>query len=224
MRETRPNLKIIELFSGIGAQMKGINNTHLFISEMIGTSDLDKEVVVSYAAIHCGLTKEMIENYGDYPSKEDMVKELTDKRLGYDFKKDKPYDWEKAMEQKKAKEQKRASGARRNKVKQITKEEIMSKYPTYNGFFGSPQYIRQQSDAYLKNFIKVVGQMRAKTAQKIMLWLRNNDRDTVLEALGELYYDDILRPVFDYDSFRKRISSTELLKFITENYTIGMWG
>ena len=88
-------LSVIELCSGIGAQMKGIDNTHLFNANMIATADLDKEVVVSYAAIHCGLTNEMIENYEDYPSKEEMVKQLTDKRLGYDFKKDVPYDWEK---------------------------------------------------------------------------------------------------------------------------------
>ena len=80
--------------------MKGINNTHLFDANMIATADLDKEVVVSYAAIHCGLTNEMIANYEDYPSKEEMVKQLTDKRLGYDFKKDVPYDWEKLSRKK----------------------------------------------------------------------------------------------------------------------------
>ena len=69
-------LSVIELCSGIGAQMKGIDNTHLFNANMIATADLDKEVVVSYAAIHCGLTNEMIENYEDYPSKEEMVKQL----------------------------------------------------------------------------------------------------------------------------------------------------
>ena len=91
---------MIELCSGIGAQMKGIDNTHLFNANMIATADLDKEVVVSYAAIHCGLTNEMIENYEDYPGKEEMVKQLTDKRLGYDFKKDVPYDWEKLSRKK----------------------------------------------------------------------------------------------------------------------------
>lgn len=93
-------LSVIELCSGIGAQMKGIDNTHLFQCNMIATADLDKEVVVSYAAIHCGLTNEMIENYEDYPGKEEMVKQLTDKRLGYDFKKDVPYDWEKLSRKK----------------------------------------------------------------------------------------------------------------------------
>lgn len=93
-------LSVIELCSGIGAQMKGIDNTHLFNANMIATADLDKEVVVSYAAMHCGLTNEMIENYEDYPSKEEMVRQLTDKRLGYDFKKDVPYDWEKLSRKK----------------------------------------------------------------------------------------------------------------------------
>ena len=57
-------------------------------------------MVVSYAAIHCGLTNEMINNYEHYPSKEEMVEQLTKKRLGYDFKKDKPYDWEKLSKKK----------------------------------------------------------------------------------------------------------------------------
>lgn len=96
----KPELKVIELCSGIGAQIKGINNTNLFDTEVIATADLDKEVVVSYAAIHCGLTNEMIENYENYPSKEEMVDQLTKKRLGYDFKKDKPYDWAKLSKKK----------------------------------------------------------------------------------------------------------------------------
>ena len=57
-------------------------------------------MVVSYAAIHCGLTNEMINNYEDYPSKEEMVEQLTQKRLGYDFKKDEPYDWAKLSRKK----------------------------------------------------------------------------------------------------------------------------
>ena len=97
---TKPLLRTIELCSGIGAQVKGINNTNLFDIDVIATADLDKEVVVSYAAIHCGLTNQVIENYENYPSKEEMVEQLTQKRLGYDFKKDKPYDWEKLSKKK----------------------------------------------------------------------------------------------------------------------------
>lgn len=93
-------LRLVELCSGIGAQIKGIKNTGLFDVESIATADLDKEVVVSYAAIHCGLTKEMIENYEEYPSKEEMVSTLSEKRLGYDFKNDKPCDWAKVARRK----------------------------------------------------------------------------------------------------------------------------
>lgn len=62
-KDKKFNLKVIELCSGIGAQIKGINNTKLFNTEIVATADLDKDVVVSYAAIHCGLTNEMIEDY-----------------------------------------------------------------------------------------------------------------------------------------------------------------
>lgn len=94
------DLTMIELCSGIGAQVKGVNNTELFNVDVLATADLDKEVVVSYAAMHCGLTNEMINEYASYPSKEQMVNELVGKRLGYDFKKDIPYDWAKLSKKK----------------------------------------------------------------------------------------------------------------------------
>lgn len=90
---------MIELFSGIGAQKRGFEQTELFDVNVLATSDLDKEVICSYAAIHCGMTKEMIENY-EYPSKEEMIETLTNKRIGYDFKKDEPYNWEKLSRRK----------------------------------------------------------------------------------------------------------------------------
>lgn len=94
------NLRLVELCSGIGAQAKGLEHTGLFQVESVATADLDKEVVVSYAAIHYGLTNELIESYENYPSKEEMAAELTAKRLGYDFKNDKPYDWYKLSRKK----------------------------------------------------------------------------------------------------------------------------
>mgnify|MGYP003289756127 CR=1 FL=1 len=97
---TKPELNIIELCSGIGAQIKGIDKTNLFNTNVVATADLDKEVVVSYAAIHCGLTNELINSYENYPSKEEMVDQLTQKRLGYDFCKDTPYDWAKLAKKK----------------------------------------------------------------------------------------------------------------------------
>ena len=59
----------------------------LFDCEVIATSDIDKEVVVSYAAIHNGLTNESIDTYENYPSEEQMKKELIDKNIGIDLKK-----------------------------------------------------------------------------------------------------------------------------------------
>lgn len=37
-----------ELFSGIGAQIEGINMTGLFDCDVICTSDISKEAIVSY--------------------------------------------------------------------------------------------------------------------------------------------------------------------------------
>lgn len=81
------------LFAGIGCQERGIENTGLFDLEVLTTSEIDKEAVVSYAAVHCGLTHEIIDNYPDYPSKEEMARHLTEINLGYNFKYDKPFDW-----------------------------------------------------------------------------------------------------------------------------------
>lgn len=81
------------LFSGIGAQERGINNTGCFTCKVLNTSDIDKDATLAYAAIHCGLTKEMIENYDEYPSVDEMVEHLEKINLGYDPIKDKKYDW-----------------------------------------------------------------------------------------------------------------------------------
>lgn len=98
--EKKIDINVIELCSGIGAQIKGINRTNLFNANVVATADLDKEVIVSYAAMHCGLTNNIIEEYSNYPTKEQMIKELSEKRLGYDFKKDLPYDWNKLSRKK----------------------------------------------------------------------------------------------------------------------------
>lgn len=95
----KPILRIVELCSGMGAQVKGFENSDCFDVKPIATADMDKEVIVSYAAIHCGLTKDLIENYV-YPSKALMVEELKNKRIGYDFKNDKHYDWDKVARRK----------------------------------------------------------------------------------------------------------------------------
>ena len=89
-----------ELFSGIGAQKRGFDNSGVFDCEVLATCDLDKDAIVTYASNHCGLTKELIETYTDYPSREEMIKELSNKNIGYDFKKEKEYDWNKIAKKK----------------------------------------------------------------------------------------------------------------------------
>ena len=91
----KEKLTMIETFSGIGAQIRGFQNSELFDVEVISTSEIDKEAMLSYAAIHCGLTNELINTYQEYPTKEDMLHELKDKNIGYDFKKNIKYDWDK---------------------------------------------------------------------------------------------------------------------------------
>jgi DNA (cytosine-5)-methyltransferase 1 len=85
---------MIELFSGIGAQIRGFKNSGLFDTEVIATSEIDKDAIVSYAAVHCGLTPELIENY-DYPPVDEMVEYLESRNIGYVFEKNKAYDWQK---------------------------------------------------------------------------------------------------------------------------------
>ena len=96
----KPKLTMIELFNGISAQKRGIDNTGLFDLEVIATSDIDKEVIVECAAIHYGLTNEMVENYKNYPTKEEMAQSLTDRKIGLDFKTGKVYDWFKLAKKK----------------------------------------------------------------------------------------------------------------------------
>lgn len=88
------------LFSGIGAQERGFRNSNLFNIDVLTTSDISKEAVVSYAAIHCGLTKEMVNNYKQYPSREEMAQYLTDINLGYEPEKNKQYNWFKVAKKK----------------------------------------------------------------------------------------------------------------------------
>lgn len=81
------------MFAGIGCQEQGIKDTGMFDLEVKAISEIDKYAILAYAAVHCGLTKELINTYAEYPSTEEMVQELVEGNIGYDFKKDKAYDW-----------------------------------------------------------------------------------------------------------------------------------
>lgn len=95
--------KVVSTFSGIGMQERAIENTGLFDMEVVNTCEMDSDAIVSYAAIHHNLTKEEVENYDNYPPREEMAQQLADKHIGYDFVKDKPYDWQKLARSKDSK-------------------------------------------------------------------------------------------------------------------------
>ena len=79
-------ISMIELFSGIGAQERALRQLGLPY-EVVNTCDCDANAVLSYAAMRWDLEKEM-ETF-EFPSQDEMVKELQDKNLGYDFQKGK---------------------------------------------------------------------------------------------------------------------------------------
>ena len=85
-------ITVNELFSGIGAQVSALERLGK-PCEVKHTSDIDHNAVLSYAAIHCGLTEELINTYTEYPTREEMARQLSEINLGYDFQKNKPYNW-----------------------------------------------------------------------------------------------------------------------------------
>lgn len=89
------------LFSGIGCQERGFENSGLFDLNVLTTSDINKESVLSYAAIHKNLTLKMVEEYDNYPPRQEMADYLKSINAGYDPDKNKPYDWDKLVKRKK---------------------------------------------------------------------------------------------------------------------------
>lgn len=79
-------IKMIEIFSGVGAQIKALDQLPI-PHKVIATMDIDKDAILSYAAIRHDLEKEMA-NY-EFPSKEEMIAELQRKNVGFDFVKQK---------------------------------------------------------------------------------------------------------------------------------------
>ena len=89
-------IKVNELFSGIGAQRKAFDMLGI-PHEVVNTVEIDKDAMLSYAAIHCELNDVNISdrNLREYilPERNKMAQYLIDLNIGYDFEKDKPYDW-----------------------------------------------------------------------------------------------------------------------------------
>lgn len=89
-------LKIGTTCSGIGMQERGVYNSGCFDEiEVVATSETDINAIMSYAAIHNGLTMDVVDNYTEYPERIQMATELAEMNIGYDWKKNKPYDWQK---------------------------------------------------------------------------------------------------------------------------------
>lgn len=79
-------ITMIELFSGVGAQERALRQLDIPY-KVIHTCDLDKDAVLSYAAMRNDFEKEL-RSY-KFPSIEDMIAELQEKNVGYDFMKGK---------------------------------------------------------------------------------------------------------------------------------------
>lgn len=99
----KKKLRVVTTFSGLGMQERGIENAGLFDVDVVNTCETDSDVIIAYAAVHHDLTKADVENYSEYPSREEMAQELIDKNIGYDFLKNKPYDWQKLARSKDSK-------------------------------------------------------------------------------------------------------------------------
>ena len=82
----KEKITMIELFSGIGAQERALRQLDIPY-EVIHTCDLDKDAILSYAAMRNDFEKEF--NAYSFPSAEDMISELQAKNVGYDFMKGK---------------------------------------------------------------------------------------------------------------------------------------
>lgn len=79
-------ITMIELFSGIGAQERALRQLNI-LYEVTHTCDLDKDAVLSYAAMRNDFESEF--NSYNFPSVENMISELQSKNVGYDFMKGK---------------------------------------------------------------------------------------------------------------------------------------
>ena len=87
------------LFSGVGMQERGIQNTGVYNLAVRCTSEIDKHAILSYAAIHNGFTasereREYSENQTAIENmREHMISALNRMKIGFDFTKNKMPNW-----------------------------------------------------------------------------------------------------------------------------------
>lgn len=73
-------LRVFESFAGVGSQAMALRNIGVDY-EVVGISEVDRYGLLAYASIHNGALEIEIE----YPSKEQMLKEIEDKHIAYNF-------------------------------------------------------------------------------------------------------------------------------------------
>lgn len=87
------------LFSGVGMQERGIESTGLFNLKVVSTSEIDKYAILSYAAVHHNLTLESLNSEFERErerieqNRDNMIQYLSDKKIGFDFTKNKMPNW-----------------------------------------------------------------------------------------------------------------------------------
>lgn len=73
-------LRVFESFAGVGSQAMALRNIGVDY-EVVGISEVDRYGLLAYASIHDKALEVEIE----YPSKEEMLKEIEDKNIAYNF-------------------------------------------------------------------------------------------------------------------------------------------
>lgn len=86
------DINIIELFSGIGMQRRGFENSGVYNTNIVATSEIASQAIITYAAMHHGMTEEWLDAQIDLPS-EEMAQYLLDKNIDWDYKTKEPKNW-----------------------------------------------------------------------------------------------------------------------------------
>jgi len=98
------DLSVVTTFTGVGFQERGLEDTGLYNIDVLATCETDINAIIAYAAVHKNLTPEIVNNYPDYPSRDQMALDLAEMHIGYDFVKDKEYNWFKLVKAKDSKQ------------------------------------------------------------------------------------------------------------------------
>jgi len=93
-------LRVTSLFSGVGFQEMGAEACGCFDVEKVACCEMYHPSLIAFAAVHYGMSQDVVNNYPNYPSREDMAAYLDKLNMGYDFVKDKPFEWTRFIKRK----------------------------------------------------------------------------------------------------------------------------